>query len=163
MAPPTDPLSLLLGQIPSGLSILTARNAQGEETGMLASWIQQAGFSPPSFTLAVNKSRYLVEWLQPEVSLAVSLIGESQKQLLGHFGKGFEPGAPAFEGLNISRTPRGLAVLSESIGWMEGTVQGRLDAGDHVVVLVSLTASQPGPLHGTERPWIHVRKSGAHY
>jgi len=163
MAASMDAITSLLGQIPSGLSILTVRNAQGEETGMLSSWVQQAAFEPPAFTLAVNKSRYLHDWLRSGVTLAVSLIGESQKQLLGHFGKGFEPGAPAFTGLKIERTPAGLPVLTESVGWMEGTVSASLDAGDHSVFLVLLTAARPGPLCGQERPWVHVRKSGAHY
>ncbi|WP_437224789.1 flavin reductase family protein [Planctomicrobium sp. SH661] len=158
-----DSIPQVLGQIPSGLSILSARNAEGAETGMLASWVQQAAFSPPAITLAVNKSRYLHSWLQTGISVAISLVGDTQKQLLGHFGKGFEPGAPAFEGLKIERTPAGLPVLAESLGWLEGTVSDSMDAGDHAVFLVQLTNSGAGPLLGKERPWVHVRKNGLHY
>lgn len=153
----------VLGQIPSGLSILTARNGESTETGMLASWVQQAAFAPPAITVAVNKSRYLHDWLVPGQTVAVSLIAETQKQLLGHFGKGFEPGTPAFNGLKIERSPSGLPVLSESIGWLEGAVSAMLDGGDHSIFLVRLTAGGAGTLLGAERPWVHVRKNGLHY
>jgi len=163
MPPSSDAIASLLGQIPSGLCILTARYGEAEETGMLVSWVQQAAFDPPAMTVAINKSRFLHEWLVPGSPVALNLIAETQKQLLGHFGKGFEPGAPAFTHLALERSPRGLPVLSESIGWVEGTVSSTLDAGDHSILLVSLSAGSTGPLSGTVRPWVHLRKTGLHY
>ena len=61
-----DKLAPLLGRIPSGVFILVAGNDTGQQTGMLASWVQQASFEPPQVTVAVNKSRYLNDWLKPE-------------------------------------------------------------------------------------------------
>ena len=159
----SETIGPVLGQIPSGLAILSAQNGQGDETGMLASWIQQAAFDPPAMTVAVNSKRYLHEWLQPGSPLAVSLVGETQKSLLGHFGKGFDPGAPAFEGQRIERSPAGLPVLSDALGWLEGTVSGSIPAGDHTVYLVTLTAAAQGPRLGEERPWVHIRKNGLGY
>jgi len=130
---------------------------------MLASWVQQAAFEPPAITIAVNKSRYLHGWLSLGSSLAISLLGETQKQMLGHFGKGFDPGTPAFSGLAISRTPSGLPVLTDSTGWLEGTISAMLDAGDHSVLLVQLSPAGAGSRSGTEKPWVHLRKNGLHY
>jgi Conserved protein/domain typically associated with flavoprotein oxygenases, DIM6/NTAB family len=158
-----ESIAPILGQIPSGLSILTVRNEEGHETGMLASWVQQAAFEPASVTVAVNKSRYVHGWLKVRTGVALNLIGEAQKNLLGHFGKGFEPGVSAFDGLNIERSPAGLPVLQDSLGWLEGTVTDVMDAGDHTIFLVELTSGGAGTLAGQQRPWVHVRKSGAHY
>lgn len=158
-----DALATVLGRIPSGLFILTARNEQGQETGMLASWVQQAAFDPPAITVAVNRKRYLAEWLVPGSRVAVSVVGETQKNLLSHFGKGFDPGEPAFTGLATEPSRSGLTVLSDSLGWLDGMVQGSLAAGDHTIVLVQLTAASASPRTATEKPWVHLRKNGLGY
>ncbi|WP_092047712.1 flavin reductase family protein [Planctomicrobium piriforme] len=158
-----DAFGPVLGRIPSGLFILSARGPGGEETAMLASWVQQASFAPPAVTVAVNAKRYLREWLVPGATAALSLIGETQKSVLGHFGKGFDPGEPAFEGIAIDRSPAGQAVLQDALGWIEGEVTAAIDAGDHHVILLKLTAAAEGPRLAAERPWVHVRKNGLHY
>jgi flavin reductase (DIM6/NTAB) family NADH-FMN oxidoreductase RutF len=158
-----ETIGAVLGQIPSGLFILSARNSQGDETGMLASWVQQAAFDPPAITVAVNRQRYLHDWLVPGAAIALSQVAESQKQLLGHFGRGFEPGVPAFEKIDILRTPRNLAVLADAIGWMEGTIASSVDAADHTVYLVQLSTAGAGKRFAQERPWVHIRKNGLSY
>ncbi|MCA9090143.1 MAG: flavin reductase [Planctomycetaceae bacterium] len=158
-----DQIAAVLGRTPSGLFIVTARNAEGQETGLLASWVQQAAFDPPAVTVAVNRKRYIHTWLADSPRLAFNLLGESQKNFLGHFGKGFEPGEPAFEGLHIDRTPTGLPVLSDALGWMEGDVIGSLEAGDHIIYLVQLTAAKAGSDLESHKPWVHIRKNGLGY
>lgn len=153
----------VLGRIPSGVFILSARSPAGEETGMLASWLQQASFEPPAVTLAVNKKRYLNDWLQPGAFVALSLVGETQKQLLGHFGKGFEPGQPAFEGQLTEQTPAGITVLAEALGWMEGKISNSIDAGDHQVYVVNITDGKAFEKLSTEKPFVHIRKTGFGY
>ncbi len=158
-----DQVGPVLGRIPSGLSILTAQSPDGDQTGMLASWVQQASFAPPALTIAINAKRYLNDWLVDGAVVALSLVGESQMQYLSHFGKGFEPGVPAFEGLSTELTSSGLTVLSETLGWLEGTVTGSVDGGDHRIYVVEITAGSPGELLETEKPFVHIRKNGFGY
>lgn len=156
-------VATVLGRVPSGLFILTAKGPDGAETGLLASWVQQAGFEPPTLTVAVNKSRYLNDWISESPRVAISVVGESQKRYLGHFGRGFEPDEAAFESLDIARTSDGLPVLSDCLGWMAGDVTGSVDAGDHRVYAVTITESAAGPRLSDEKPWVHLRKNGLGY
>ena len=156
-------IGAMLGRTPSGLFILTARGPDGAETGMLASWVQQASFEPPTMTIAVNRKRYIIDWLQTGSVIALSLLGESNKSLLGHFGRGFEPGAPAFNGVDLDRTPHGCPVMVAALGWLEGRVTGRLDTGDHVLYAAELTAAGSNSSLETEKPWVHIRKNGLNY
>jgi flavin reductase (DIM6/NTAB) family NADH-FMN oxidoreductase RutF len=156
-------IGAVLGRTPSGLFILTACGPDGAETGMLASWVQQASFEPPTLTVAVNRKRYINDWLKPQSAVALSLLGETQKQLLGHFARGFEPGAPAFEGIDVVRTPAGCPALATALGWLEGRVTAHLDAGDHLVYSIGLTAAGSSDALESERPWVHVRKNGFNY
>ncbi len=156
MTTPTLPLAL--GTIPSGLFILTVRN-DSSETGMLVSWVMQAGFDPPMVSLALRQGRYLVDWLKPETPIVLNQLGVDQKQLLSHFGRGFEESQPAFEGL-LTKSWRDVRVLSDAAAHLECVVRGHVDSGDHRIFLAEVVG---GETHSDVEPWVHIRKNGLRY
>ncbi len=162
-APASDDLAPVLGLVPSGLFIVTAGDGEGRTTGMLASWVMQAAFEPPALTVAVASKRYLHQWLQSSPQLVVHILGESQKEMLKHFGRGFEPDADAFEGLSVTRAACGLPVLEDCLGFLEGRVTDSVNAGDHVIYVVELTGAGKGRRFAEERPYVHIRKNGLSY
>ena len=84
---PIQSLAEALGKIPSGLFIVTYFCGE-TESAMLASWVQQCGFEPPILSVAVKKGRGISEWLTDGAPFTVNILGEGQKDLLSHFGKG---------------------------------------------------------------------------
>src|SRR5947209_14083537 len=94
------PLAQALGRVPSGLYILTVRSGE-RATGLLASWVQQAGFDPPMVTVAVATRRYVAEWIGETGAFTLNQLAAGSKPLIRHFGRGFDPDAPAFEGLAL--------------------------------------------------------------
>lgn len=158
-----ETIAKVLGRVPSGISILIAGDGSGNETGMLASWVQQASFDPPMVTVAVNKKRYLNDWLQADGAVTLNLLGEEDGRFLKHFGKGFEPDEPAFDGVETAKAGNGRTTLSEALGCLEGNVADKVDAGDHVIYVVEITAATTGASLENAKPWVHVRKSGANY
>lgn len=158
-----DRIAPVLGRIPSGIFVLTAADGEGRETGMLASWVQQASFFPPMISVAINKKRYLNDWLKKSPQLALSLVGQSQSHFLKHFGHGFEIDEPAFDGVQILRGDTGLPVLAEALGYLEGRVTGQIDAGDHIVYLAEVIGAGAGERLAIEKPLVHIRKSGLNY
>ncbi len=149
----------MLGKIPSGLFIITARHGD-RETGMLASWIMQAGFEPPMISLAVRKDRYLVDWLTTGATVVVNVLADGQKEMLRHFGKGFEPDEPAFDGIELARSPQGVPVLAHSAGHLECAIRRHVDSGDHRIFLAEVVG---GHAAGDQPPAVHVRKNGLRY
>ena len=162
-APFHDAIGQLLGRTPSGVFVLTCGDGGGRETGMLASWVQQAAFEPPMLSVAINRRRYLNDWLAAAPRMALNLIGESQGRFLKHFGRGFEPDEPAFEGVAVTRTPAGLPALSEALGYVEGVVASVTEAGDHRLYLVEITSAAGFGELAASRPMVHLRKNGFHY
>ncbi|MGD9634409.1 MAG: flavin reductase family protein [Pirellulales bacterium] len=150
----------VLGRVPSGIFILTV--GVGERaTGMLSSWVMQAGFEPPMVSVGVKRGRYVCDWLSDGQPFVLNLVGESQHHFLKHFGKGFEPGVAAFEGLAIQHCPRGVPILSDALGHLECEPVRHVDSGDHRVFLANVVR---GKLHDADaKPMIHVRKSGSGY
>jgi flavin reductase (DIM6/NTAB) family NADH-FMN oxidoreductase RutF len=155
-----DSMLPVLGRVPSGLYILTARGPDGFETGMLASWVVQAGFEPPSVTVAVKQGRYICEWLSAGLPFNLNVLGEDQQSMLAHFGRGFDLGQPSFNGLEMGKCSRGIAILGSSVGHLECTPGESISSGDHRIFLCRVT----GGKQSTEaRPMVHIRKSGKHY
>jgi flavin reductase (DIM6/NTAB) family NADH-FMN oxidoreductase RutF len=152
-------LAAALGRVPSGLFVLTARHGK-HETGMLASWVQQCSFDPPQLSAAIRKGRFLLDWLTDGAAFVVNVLAEGQKSLLGHFGKGFELGEPAFEGIAVRRSTHTATVVLAAHAYLDCRVVGFHEAGDHVLVIGRVVGGEV--LHEA-RPATHVRKSGMHY
>jgi flavin reductase (DIM6/NTAB) family NADH-FMN oxidoreductase RutF len=152
-------LTAALGHIPSGLFILTFRHGK-QETAMLASWVQQCSFEPPQIVVAMNAKRYVLEWLVKDAPLTVNILCEGQKELMSHFGKGFEPGTPAFEGIEVERADGSAPSLPAAHAFLDCRVTDIHPAGDHVLVIARVIA---GKLQQEGRPGVHIRRSGMHY
>jgi flavin reductase (DIM6/NTAB) family NADH-FMN oxidoreductase RutF len=166
---PVDAIGLALGRIPSGLFVVTWRGqedaADATDRVMLASWIMQGGFAPPLITIAVGASRDLLNAIDQCAPFVVNVLGESQRSLVGRFGKPAAPGEDPFAGTAVHRSPSGTAVIPEAIAWLEcqavtqaGGSGGQM--GDHVIILARVLAAGVGP---EQSPLVHVRKNGLRY
>lgn len=153
----------LLGRLPSGVFILTAADNSGHETGMLASWVQQASFDPPAVTVAINKERYLNAWLAERPLVVLNIIAEKRPALVKHFAKGFAPDESAFDGVHTTRAASGLPILTDALGYLEGEVTASLDAGDHMVYVVRISGAGAGDESSLPQPMVHIRKNGFSY
>jgi flavin reductase (DIM6/NTAB) family NADH-FMN oxidoreductase RutF len=156
-------LAPVLGRVPSGVFILVAGDGTGRTTGLLASWIQQASFDPPQVTVAVNKSRYLADWLKPGAPVTINQIAKGDNTLFRHFSKGFDPDADAFAGLELLQGSAGLPLLKAAMASMEGTISSQMEAGDHLIFLVTITNAVAHRDVSELEPFVHVRKNGFGY
>jgi flavin reductase (DIM6/NTAB) family NADH-FMN oxidoreductase RutF len=148
-----------LGRVVSGVFVVTVR--QGErESGMLASWVQQCSFEPPQVTLAVNRKREINSWLTDGALFTLNILDDGQTELVAHFGRGFNPGEPAFTGLEITRPDGAPPVLSEALAYLVCRVTARYTLGDHDLIVGVITSGQ---VLSDGHPMVHIRKSGLHY
>jgi flavin reductase (DIM6/NTAB) family NADH-FMN oxidoreductase RutF len=155
----TDGALAALGRVPSGLFVLTVRHGK-RETGMLASWVQQCSFDPPQVSAAFATDRWVLGWLTDGAAFAVNVLPEGQKQLVAHFGKGFGPDEPAFEGLEVRHDGGAAPVLAAAHAYLDCRVAQRVAAGDHVLVIGQVVG---GAVLHDARPATHVRRTGKHY
>lgn len=158
-ADPRKGMLAALGRIPSGLFILTTRH-DAVETAMLASWVQQCSFEPPQVSVAVKRGRDVAELLHKEAPFALHILDDSQTTLLTHFGKGFQPDADVFKGLDVERLANGLPILSEALAYLECRIVGHFPASDHDLFIGQVVG---GKLLGDGHPMVHIRKNGSHY
>jgi flavorubredoxin/flavin reductase (DIM6/NTAB) family NADH-FMN oxidoreductase RutF len=161
----SQPAIQALGRVVGSLCVLTARKGEGEAalTGaMVASWVSQASFSPPGFTVAVAKDRAVEGLLHIGDRCALNVLAAGrEKPLMKHFLSPFAPGADRLEGLAISDSPGQQPVLDDALAWIEATVKQRMDCGDHWLLYAE--AHHGGVLDPSGTTATHQRRTGATY
>jgi flavin reductase (DIM6/NTAB) family NADH-FMN oxidoreductase RutF len=154
-------LDKAMGRLSGGLYIITAQ--KGETTGaMLASWVTQASFEPPGFTVAVAKDRAIESLLQVEDTFVLNILEEGKYQaLMKHFLKRFPPGADRFAGVKTQTALNQSPILVDALAYLESVVISRMDCGDHWVVYSKVTNGRVSKPDGLTA--VHHRKVGNYY
>ena len=153
-----DTIGAALARIPSGCSILTAEH-DGRSTGMLASWVQQAAFRPPSVTVCLKQGRPACELVEGSGRFLLNIIGEDPTAMFKHFGKGFSLDEDAFAGLTVRSTGFGPAIEA-CIAHLVCRVANKIRVGDHDVYVGEVSGAGVIP---EAKPYTHLRKSGLSY
>lgn len=154
-------LDKAMGRISGGLYIITAQ--KGNVNGaMLASWVTQASFEPPGFTVAVAKDRAIESLMQVEDSFVLNILEEGKYQpLMKHFLKRFPPGADRFAGTNIQTANNGSPILTDALAYLECVVVSRMECSDHWIVYSKVTNGRVSNPEGLTA--VHHRKVGNYY
>lgn len=154
-------LDRAIGRISGGLYIVTA--TKGHVQGaMLASWVTQASFDPPGFTVAVAKDRAIESLMQVGDTFILNILEEGKYQgLMKHFLKRFPPGADRFEGIKIQTALNGSPILVDALAYLECEVLSRMECSDHWVVYSKVTNGRVSNPDGLTA--VHHRKVGNYY
>jgi flavin reductase (DIM6/NTAB) family NADH-FMN oxidoreductase RutF len=159
-----ESIARALGRIPSGLFVVTWRSdEEGADHGMLASWVMQAGFAPPAVSIAVGTSRGFLAAIDAGRPFVVNLLSESQRGLVGRFGRPASAEHDPFAGVPLERAACGAAIVMPTSGWMECRAVSRAPVGDHVIVVAEIGAAGDPTGASADDPIIHLRKNGLRY
>ena len=150
-----------IGRLVGSMCIVTAKQ-DNVSSAMLASWVAQATFTPPGFTVAVAKDRAIENLMHTGSQFVLNILAEG-KHLgpMKHFLKPFGPGEDRFEGVETRETDDGQLVLEDAIAYLECEVAGRMDCGDHWVVYATVSGGEV--IDNNAKTAIHHRKTGTHY
>ncbi|AFY75025.1 conserved protein of DIM6/NTAB family [Synechococcus sp. PCC 7502] len=148
-----------LGSVSSGLFVVTTSQDQKNHV-MLASWVQQAGFTPPSVSIVVSKERPISALLTVGSPVVINILGKGQGKLVGYFAKGFDPEINPLAEVPTAIAPSGQPYLQEAIAYLDAKVTQVVDTGDHNLVLAQIIG---GERLSDSEPAIHTRKNGFKY
>jgi flavorubredoxin/flavin reductase (DIM6/NTAB) family NADH-FMN oxidoreductase RutF len=154
-------LEKALGRISGGLYIITAK--KGDLSGaMLASWVSQASFDPPGFTVALAKDRAIESLMQVGDAFVLNVLEEGNYQaLMKHFLKRFSPGADRFAGVKTQSAINGSPILTDALAYIECEVVSRLECSDHWIVYSKVTNGRVS--NSDALTAVHHRKVGNYY
>ena len=153
-------LGRALGRIPSGVFILCTRHA-GRDEAMMASWVQQASFRPPSVSVAVHRDRPARGAILAAGRFALAVVPQDDTSLMKRYARGVAPDEDPFEGVETLDTPGGLRVPAGALAWLECELTTACDfGGDHEIHVARVTAGQ---ILREGKSFAHLRGNGFHY
>jgi flavin reductase (DIM6/NTAB) family NADH-FMN oxidoreductase RutF len=149
-----------LGRIPSGVYLLTASHG-GESTVMMASWVQQAAFDPPSVSIAMAKGRPIARLIHASKLMALSVVPQDDTSLMKRYARGVAEGEDPFAGVETFKTPGGVPAMKSALAWLELRLIRTADFGaDHDLLIGEVTA---GDMLQEGKAFAHQRGNGFHY
>lgn len=148
-----------LGRVVSGVYILTARYDL-ESSAMMASWVTQTGFDPPTVAVALAKGRPIAGLIRQSHRLALSIVPDGDKLLMKHYAR-LKSGDDPFAGITTRPAPSGVPVLADALGWLDCQLINTYDfGGDHELFVARVTV---GEMLREGTAFAHQRGNGFHY
>jgi 3-hydroxy-9,10-secoandrosta-1,3,5(10)-triene-9,17-dione monooxygenase reductase component len=155
-----DGISQGLAMIPSGVFVLAAE-ADGRRGAMLASFVQQTGFEPPSVVVAVGRDRDIRKMIESSGRFVLSVMGQESKASLKQFWKGVPEGRDPFEGLSTRPAGSGSPIPEDAVGYLECRLSQVIDLGDHCLCVGEVI--EGGRVMAQGDPMVRLRKNGFEY
>jgi flavin reductase (DIM6/NTAB) family NADH-FMN oxidoreductase RutF len=127
---------------------------------MLASWVQQAGFAPPSVSVAIARGRPIAPIIRASSKFALSIVSNEDKSLMKHYAK-LKPGDDPFAGVTTRPAPSGVPILTDALAYLDCQLIQVCDFGtDHDLFIAAIAA---GEMLREGTAFTHQRGNGFHY
>jgi flavin reductase (DIM6/NTAB) family NADH-FMN oxidoreductase RutF len=150
MAIDPDEFRAVLGRFASGVTILTARDAEGRDHGMTVSAFCSASLVPPLVVACIDRTSDMYGVLRKATHFGISILEESQEALSRRFA---ELPSGRFDGIGYTRAESGVVLLDDALAHLECRSVDRQDAGDHVIHVGEVEWSSCGK----GRPLLYYR------
>lgn len=130
MAIDADEFRAVLGRFASGVTILTARDATGQDHGMTVSAFCSVSLEPPLVLACIDRASELFHILPAVSHFGVSILEEGQEAVSRRFA---ELPSGRFDGVGYTRAESGVVLLDDALAHLECRRVQSHDAGDHAI------------------------------
>jgi flavin reductase (DIM6/NTAB) family NADH-FMN oxidoreductase RutF len=120
----------LLGRFATGVSVITAVDAEENPVGMTANTLTSVSLAPPLISVCVDHAADMHRTLGQASRFAVNILASDQEAISRRFA---EQGTRRFEGIGFSRTESGAIVLDGILAHIECERVAEYPAGDHSI------------------------------
>jgi len=129
-----DPLELrqALGEFPTGVTLVTTVDPEGQPTGMTASSFNSLSLSPALVLWSIDKNTGCFEAFNHCEYFAIHTLTAEQQALSSLFAK---RGVDKFSSLEYREGDAGTPLLEEFCARFECQIEHRYDGGDHVILV----------------------------
>ncbi|MEU6256777.1 flavin reductase family protein [Streptomyces sp. NPDC047043] len=117
------------------MCVVTAATGD-ERSGCLVGFFSQCSIRPVRFAVWLSTANHTYRVACAADRLAVHLLTRDQHELAVLFGGECGDRIDKFEGVRWTRGHGGTVVLQDAAAWFVGTVERRVDGGDHVGFVV---------------------------
>ncbi len=137
---PTQPVDLFR-RLTNGVYVVGV--AHGAERGAFtAAWISQVSFDPLLIALSINPGHASYPLLLASRAFTVSILAAHQLELARHFGTQSGRDVDKLAGQSWAPNAAGIPLISNAVGYLECRVLAEHDAGDHQLILATVTGGE---------------------
>ena len=126
-----------LGSFLTGVTVITTRDADGNDRGMTANSFTSVSLDPPLVLFCIDKRAASYGAFTAAPGYAVHILGSHQQDI----AKTFASKSPEkFAGLTLTRSGTGMAILEDAHAVLDCSVHDVVEAGDHAVIIARVDA-----------------------
>ncbi|MDX1918447.1 MAG: flavin reductase family protein [Candidatus Caenarcaniphilales bacterium] len=114
-------------------AVSTAHN--GKLNANIATWVMQSAMQGRYLSVALYKVDYTIELVEASGILNINFLAEDQLNLINKLGRRSGRNQDKFKRLDYGLDGRGCPYLSDSIGFIACEVEGKVDSGDHRILV----------------------------
>ena len=132
----------VMGAFPSGVTIVTTQGENGP-VGFTCQSFYSVSVDPPLVSFSIARTSKSLAAVRASGRVVINFLGAAQRHLSTQFARS---GTDKWAG--VAWTPaddNGSPVLDEVTGWVAGDVEREIEAGDHLIFLVRVSALHAAP------------------
>ena len=122
----------VVGHFPSGVTIITATDDDGERIGVTASAVSSLSLDPPMLLVCLNTRLHTQDVVARTGRFGVNVLGEDDGELAERFAS---PAADRFAGLDVRAGKAGSPLLERALAAFDCVVEEQVAGGTHRVFL----------------------------
>jgi flavin reductase (DIM6/NTAB) family NADH-FMN oxidoreductase RutF len=121
-----------LGNYPTGVTVVTTRDADGTPRGLTANSFTSVSLAPALILVCLGKNTASHPVFQQSAHFAVNILADDQREVSGLFASK-QPDKFSQAAWHDGHT--GSPLIDGSLAWFDCKVHQRIDAGDHTILI----------------------------
>ena len=142
-----DPRALrdAFGGFMTGVTVVTAKAADGSPRGFTANSFASVSLDPPLLLVSIANTSSNFDVFTLGQGFAVNILSQSQKPVSNAFSR---PAEDRFAGLDWRWGPHGAPILADVSAWFDCALERVIPAGDHAILLGRVIGFEAGTAAG---------------
>lgn len=132
----------VMGIWPTGVSVVSGVNAEGESFGMVIGSFTSVSMEPPLVAFCPQKASASWQQMRQTERVCINFLSDLQSDVCWKFSSG--PIQGRFDGVDLAPSPFCVPRLAGCTAWVDVVVEQEIEAGDHWVVLCRVEAMSKG-------------------
>lgn len=121
-----------LSKFPTGVTIITAYNSEGEKIGVTANSFNSVSMDPALVLWSIDKNAYTFDAFTKGAYFTIHILRTDQIELSNRFAR---RGENKFEGIELHQQSDLAPRLLDVAAWFECRLWNVCDAGDHAIII----------------------------
>lgn len=141
-----------LGRFATGVTVVTARHADGRLVGVTVNSFTSVSLDPPLILFCLDREAASLAAFQDVGRFAVNILAEGQEELSVRFAA---PLSDRWDGVATTASENGSPALDSALATLDCDLDRVVDGGDHLILIGRVTALRESA--EGQRPLVYFR------